>query len=307
MKSMRQLDDLRKLRHVVGVARAGSFTSASSMLNLSQSALTKSVADVEAMLGMPLFERLHRGVRLTEAGEVFLPRAERLLADAGDLLLDLQEVRNLAAGRLRLGVAPSAFATFLESTVSAFAKVYPAVSIEVEDAAVDTVARAVLRGDLDLFVGSVSHMQAWQGLATEGVAPLYAFFIARLDHPLAQREPDARALLEYPVVMPSGGVPLQEELRRAYTDAGLPPLPARYVANHFPLVKEIVKATDAISPVISLTQPGEIFQKQFRTFKHAVKLSEQTLGVGWAAAREKGPTVQAFVDIFRGFLQDLAS
>ena len=64
-----RLPDNRKLRHVIGVARAGSFTGATKLLAISQSALTKSVAEVEAQLGYPLFERLPRGVRPTAAGQ----------------------------------------------------------------------------------------------------------------------------------------------------------------------------------------------------------------------------------------------
>lgn len=307
---MRQLDDLRKLRHVVGVAQAGSFTGAAKALALTQSAVTKSVADVEQMLGLTLFERLPRGVRLTPEGLAFVPRAQRLLEDAGDLLLDIRQFQNLNAGRLRIGVAPAAVSVFLESTVSAFAKVYPAVSVEVVDAPLDDVAGAASRGDLDLVVGNVGLLETFPALEVQSIAPLNVFFISRQNHPLLladETEPQpisAAQLLAYPVVLMPGGLWLQEELRRAYLDAGLAPVPPQYLCSQFALVKEIVAATNAIAPVTSLHQPSDAFQGRFHIYLDTIKLSPQELGVAYAGARQASPALRAFIDIFRGFLQD---
>ena len=109
---MKALTDLRKLRHVVGVARAGSFTAASNHLAITQSALTKSVAEVEHLLGVRLFQRLPRGVTLTEAGALFVPNAERILNDTQDLMTQLGDLQSLAAGHLRIGAAPAGVIAF---------------------------------------------------------------------------------------------------------------------------------------------------------------------------------------------------
>ena len=301
---MTELNDLRKIRHFVGVARAGSFTSASNVLALTQSALTKNVAELESLLGARLFDRTPRGVKLTHAGELFLPRAERLLADSADLLSDMRDVEMLASGRLRIG-APTVFAPFLESTVSAFAKVYPGMSVIVEDGAEDTIARGVTRGDLDIAVGNVGHLNAWQDLHTQAVAPLHLFFLARPDHPLTRVDTvSAQALLSYPVVMPSAGIAIDEELRRAYLQANMSPVPPRYRCNHFSLVKELVANTDAISPVVSLAAPAERFQARYAVFHGILKLTDQSLGVATSKRETPNPANKAFLDIFRGFLID---
>ena len=302
---MREINDLRKLRHVVGVARAGSFTSAAGVLALTQSALTKSVAEVEHQLGMKLFERTSKGVRLTEAGESFVPRAERLLADAADLLLDVRDVKMLAAGSLRIGAGPTAFVAFLESTLAAFARVSPAVTVTVDDGPEDRVVRALLQGDLDLVVGSKAYFDAWREVETISIAPLYLFFIARKDHPLgSESRVTPRQLLSYPVVMPSAGLGVDEELRRAYAREGMSPIPPRYRCDHFSIVKGIVAATDAISPVLSLAPPIDGFQKHYRVFADVIEFDPQELGVGFTKGREPSAAAAAFLEIFRGFLAD---
>ena len=73
--------DLRKIRHVVEVAHSESITTAAYTLSISQPALTRSIADVERQLGVKLFERMRRGMRLTEAGRVFVDHAQRVIKE----------------------------------------------------------------------------------------------------------------------------------------------------------------------------------------------------------------------------------
>ncbi len=298
------LTDLRKLRHVVGVATAGSFTAGSQQLGITQSALTKSVAELEHLLGVALFERLPRGIRLTEAGEVFLPRAKRLLADSEDLLVDMGQLQSLASGRLRIGVAPAAFVSFLEHTVSAFAKVYPGVQIAVQHGSNDDMTRAAISGEVDVIVGDVNNFAALKALETIAIAPLHQFIIGRVDHPVTQAQASAEALLRYPVIMPAMGSTAAALLNQAYLSVGMTPRPPEYVCDHFPLVRLLVAATDAISPVVSLAAPSERFRSKFQVYEDVLGVPPQELGIARVASRPVMPTMNAFVDIFRGFLQD---
>ena len=305
MSAIRPLTDLRKLRHVVQVARSGSFTGASSVLAITQSALTKSVAEVEHLLGTKLFQRLPRGVQLTEAGTTFVPRAERILADTGDLMTQLGALQNLRTGRLRIGLTPAAYASFLETTVSAFAHVYPGIQIEVTDGAIDEIADAVISGRIDLAIGGVNYLSAWQKLEINIIAPLHHFMIACLGHPLAQSQRvSANQLLQYPLIMPAAGLTTQAVLNRAYVEAGLSPTPPHYVCDHFPLVKRLVASTNAISPVVSLAPASERFRDEFTVFEGVLDLDEQTLGIAYSRKRELSAAATAFVDMFQGFLQD---
>ena len=286
----------------MGVARAGSFTTASNNLAITQSALTKSVAEVEHLLGIKLFQRLPRGVALTEAGGEFVPRAERILADTQDLMTQLDELQSLAAGHLRIGVAPAGFIGFLEHTVSDFARVYPGIKIEVVDRDVEAVASAVIQGELDLVVGMQPNLVQWTELEVIKVATLNQFFISRHDHPLTELAvPTAQDLMKYPLVLPSAGFTTQAQIAKAYIDAGLTPRPAHYVVDHFPMVERLVARTDAVAPVVTLVAPGEVFHQQFRVYQDVVKLDAQVLAVGRAKHRDYSGPASAFVDLFKQF------
>ena len=77
-----------KLRQIVAIDRAGSLSAASKVLYVSQSTLTKAVADVEQDLGLAIFHRTARGVSATPEGRKFLNRAERIVADFEMLVED---------------------------------------------------------------------------------------------------------------------------------------------------------------------------------------------------------------------------
>ena len=143
------LTDLRKLRHVVEVAQAESFTGAAASLAITQSALTKSVADVEQLLGVKLFQRLPRGVALTEAGRSFVLRARQILADTHDLMNTVEAHRSLAAGRFNLGIAPAALQSLMVRPIGQFAANYPGLTMEVIDGSFASMAQALVAGEID--------------------------------------------------------------------------------------------------------------------------------------------------------------
>ena len=300
----REINDLRKLRHVVGVARAGSFTHASGTLAITQSALTKSVAEVEHQLGIALFQRLPRGVRLTQAREEFLPRAERLLENATELMADMGDLQSLVRGHLHIGVTPAAFVAFLEQTVSDFARVYPGIQIEVQDGSADDVVRDLVNGQIDVVICAANTLRSWGSLQTKVVAPLHHYFIARRGHPVAVGSATARELLQYPIVIPRGGATTEAQLRAAYEDAGMSPVPPQYVCDHFALVKNIVAKTDAVSPVVSLDPPRQHYTGEFQVYEDVIDLSQLELGVAYVDERMLAPAARAFIDIFGSFLQD---
>ena len=94
-----------RLNHVVAVAHGGSFTKAAEIVGLTQSGITKSIADLERELGFAIFFRTSRGALMTEEGRDFVERAERLLDDARSLLQGSRERGDPYAGPLRVGAA----------------------------------------------------------------------------------------------------------------------------------------------------------------------------------------------------------
>ena len=91
--------ELHQLRYVLAVSEAGSITRASERLHLAQPSLSTQIRKLERELGIPLFERLGRRVRLTAAGEAFVAHAERALREVDEARRGVEAVRGLRRGR----------------------------------------------------------------------------------------------------------------------------------------------------------------------------------------------------------------
>ncbi len=289
----------------MGVADAGSFTSAAGALAISQSALTKSVAEVEHRLDMKLFHRLPRGVRLTEAGEVLVERARQILADTEDLMSGVDNLRTLRSGRLRLGVAPAAFVTLVHEAVAEFAKTYPGIRIEVLETDVEETARMLSAGRLEVAIGEASALAQWNEITTETIATLHNCFIVRPDHPLRQlKRIKPRDLLDYPLVAATDRLPTDDVLASIYVKAGLSPTEPQYRCNSVNLVRKLVLNTNAVAPLVTYEQLGPEAQKTFFVIEDVVGLRQLELGLATAKSRDQVPAAAAFRDIFRNTRAD---
>src|SRR6516162_8397322 len=95
-----------KLRHIVAVARIGSFSRAAEEMHLTQPALSRSIAGFEAYHGVRLFDRVRSGVTLTASGKLVVEQARAILSATGDLERNLRHYSKGEAGRIEVGLGP---------------------------------------------------------------------------------------------------------------------------------------------------------------------------------------------------------
>lgn len=139
------------------VARLASFTTAARSLGYTQSAVSRQIQTLEDEWGAPLFDRLPRGVRLTEAGRVLLPHAEAVGERLSTARAELDALRTLDAGRLRIGSFSTADAALLPNALAAFRARHPAVTVTRTEGPSAKHLALLAAGELDLaVVGSTS-------------------------------------------------------------------------------------------------------------------------------------------------------
>lgn len=144
------LPTLRQLEYVVAVADTGQFVEAARQCAVSQPALSKQVQEVEAQLGVALFERTRPRVLPTPAGEEVVARARRLLADARELVEVGRAAARERAGLLRLGVIPTIAPYGLPGLIAKLRRELPAVKIAVHELQTDVLLEALRAGEVDL-------------------------------------------------------------------------------------------------------------------------------------------------------------
>lgn len=147
--------NLRHLRIFVAVVDQGSFTQAADQLFLTQSSLTTTVQQLEAELGLRLFERTTRKVTPTSVALDLAEDARRLLRGFDALVLDAWAMAEGTHGHLRLAVAPSAMVWLVAPTAQHFRALHPRITLSIRDSGSTDVVKRVLEGDVDFGLTSV--------------------------------------------------------------------------------------------------------------------------------------------------------
>jgi DNA-binding transcriptional LysR family regulator len=143
---------LRQLRTFKTVADLNSFSLAAQQLGLSQPSVSYQVKELEETIGMPLLDRLGKGVHLTEAGEVLYSYARRTLDVLEEAGLALEEMRGIKRGKLRVGASTTVGIYLLPAALGAFKKLHPGLVISLEIGTRARVQEQVLRNEIDLAV-----------------------------------------------------------------------------------------------------------------------------------------------------------
>ncbi len=142
--------NLHKLRVFAEVAEQEHYSRAAEALGISQPALTVHVRDLERQLGVALFERAGRGVRLTDSGRLVQGYARRLLELAVELDEAVDDLRGLRAGQLRLGASTTVGEYLLPAALGAFCGRYPGIGVTAVIANTGRIVDRLRHGDLHL-------------------------------------------------------------------------------------------------------------------------------------------------------------
>lgn len=176
-----------KIRHLaafIEITRTGSLKAAAERVFLTQPAISKTLKDLEEIVGAPLLERDRGGVGLTRQGEIFLPFAEQSLAALNHGLASLEAANAGSATPLRVGALPSVAAGLLPGAVQCFADLSPTTPVSVEDGRLGALVDRLRSGELDLVIGRMGRPETMTGLSFTQLYSEHVVFVVAPDHPL---------------------------------------------------------------------------------------------------------------------------
>lgn len=142
--------DVNRLRVLVAVAREGSVTAAAEALHYAQPSVSHHLSRLEAEVGVPLVQRVGRGVRLTDAGRLLVDRAEEVLGRLDAAHAELDAYAGLRAGVVRVAAFPSALATLVPSALARFTAAYPDVRVELIESEPPESLHGLRAGEADV-------------------------------------------------------------------------------------------------------------------------------------------------------------
>lgn len=183
------------------VAHHGSIRKAAEALHIASSALNRRILDLEEDVGSPLFERLPRGVRATAAGELFLAYVRKSLKELRLVEAQIDGLRGLVHGRVRIAVAESVTGRMLPDAIAEYHHRHPGVGFSVSVGGPRELASALSRDKVDLTLTHDNTEDAHAVVLAEVPQPLCA--LVSPEHPLASRPSlRLRDCVAYPIAMP---------------------------------------------------------------------------------------------------------
>lgn len=288
-----------RLVYVVAVSRAGSFTAAADVVGVTQSAITKSVADLEQQIGYSIFYRTARGCLLTEKGRDFVERAARLLEDANELLRP-HEIEDRFAGILRIGVCPASIEWRLVEPLERLLRRHPSIRVDVSGSTFERMVQLLRNGAVDVALGFDAAFSDWPEIRREPVEGVKSLLFVRRGHPLLERRTlSARDLVDFDFVTPSEGRPYGTVLRKIYEDAGVQWQRRLHTVDFFPIVRRIVATSDAIGVVAAPFAQSRSFRSSFETLDKLTLLPPSAMCCAVRARWEPKPAVRAFIAAVR--------
>ncbi len=290
--------DYAKLRHIVAVAQTGSFSRASDELNLTQPALSRSVAAFEAQHGVRLFDRGRSGVALTAGGKMVVEQARAILSATGDLERSLSLYSKGEAGRIELGLGPLLASLLLPRLSRSLMHSRPDLQLFTLTKPADQLLAELMHDNIEMIFGNSWHVGQMPNLINEPIGTLKLAMVVRAGHALAGRPDLALSdLTGFPVAtaveLPAGGLPGRG---------------GAFICDNFHILREAVLETDCVwlsSPafVSNELREGRMVQLEVADFWP----TETTICMVSRQGRTRSPIASVITQEVREILAQLAN
>lgn len=294
------------LRYMKEVARRGSIRRASETLHVASSAINRQILNLEAALGVRLFDRVPDGMRLTPAGDVLLRHVRDTLDNYDRILAEIDELRGLRSGHVRIVSLDSLLVDFLPRALGAFSVRYPAITFSVYAVPPLAVYEAIIAGEADLGLTFVTPTSPAVALATAIPAPIGA--VMRADHKLAHRRLlDFPDFADHPVLLQRETLPIHSSLDDDYV-AFRNQVQPRFNSNSIEMLRHIIGAGLGVAFFTRLGFLREIASGEMVWVPLASpRLRRLQLGLFTPALRTLAPAAQAIAEELATALRELTT
>lgn len=288
------------------VARSGSIRKASERLNISASAINRQILNLEQDAGLPLFERLPRGVRPTAAGELILAEVRRWRREQSRMQGQLKDMTGLRRGLVRIG-AMECFATaILPQAFATFRAQHTLVAIDLHLGGTDDLLAKLARNEIDLVLCFNPPARAQVTVLMQ--ADFVPGIVMAADHPLTARETVTLAdCRDFPFVQPDRSLPLRNLIDQAFARAGIS-LPVVTTTNSVSAIKGLVSSGENVSVLSRIDIHAELARGDlaWRPLE-GTHLPQETLVLCMQHGHRPGPQTLAVAEVIKEALRETVS
>lgn len=244
------VDQRVKFRHLqcfLEIARQHSVVKAAAALSVTQPAVSKTIRELEELLGVALFERRGRGIALTRFGEVFLRYAGASVTALRQGVDSITQARTKGGMAIKVGALPTVSTRVMPQAVYLFKQDNTGTVVRVVTGENSVLLSQLRTGDLDLVVGRLADPELMTGLSFEHLYSERVSFIVRPGHPLLKAKPfNLAKLAGYTVLLPTEGSIIRPLVDRFLIAHGIASLPDQIETVSMAFGRRYTRMTDAV-------------------------------------------------------------
>lgn len=286
--------ELRHLRYFLALSERLNFTQAAAQVHVTQSTLSHQIGQLESELGLKLFDRSDRRVTLTAAGELFLPKAIKALAEIDSGIALMKTPRKTLKGQLRVGTTPTLNMEVVPHCLALFSRDHPSMRVMVDEGTGDGLIADLRAGRLDLVVAYRPF--DLEGLVFEALYTEEMVVVVNRNHPfMRRRRLRVVELHQQELVLPPRKFTTRVQLDEAFQAAGAEPVIAMESSSIAAMLKLVQQAP--LATIVSRSALSD------HLGLHAIPLEGPTLvrtpGLIWLVDQPRTPAVASFAALLR--------
>lgn len=290
--------DTKQLQQLSTVIAEGTYMRAAAVLNMSQPAISKNIQMLERAVGAKLLDRGRLGAEPTIFGRALDLRYRRIEAELQQAALDIEELKGVIQGHLRIGATRTAASYIAPLTLAKFKDSRPKVVVELTEDRSDRLLEFLRKGEFDLVIGSVYGEMLDADIEEEFLFNSHLVAVVRPGHPLArQTSVKVSELVPYPFIGVRVGSTPSQQVEGLLKAAGMQGFPYVLATNSVDTAKRIIERSDhfAVMPKSQVAAEG--------TALHMIELdapgNSWPIGARWLRYRSANPALLAFLEALR--------
>ncbi|KLU26870.1 LysR family transcriptional regulator [Caballeronia mineralivorans PML1(12)] len=292
-----------KFRHLqcfLAVMQFGSVQRAADSLSITQPAVSKTIGELESILGVRLFERGRRGAAPTREGRLFAPHAAACVGALREGVDELSRHGVDVPGTVALGVLPTVAPALLPPTLAAFRAHWPDVSVRVWTGSNSQLLERLKSADTDLVIGRLSEPESMVGMTFEQLYREPLTVVVRHDHALVHESNiTASVLARFPVVVPPFGTLIRQSAESVLTAFGAQALSSLIETLSVSLGRALALHNDAVWFVPSSVVEHDIALKLLARLPMPFAGADEPIGLILRHDRAKSPALDSLIDAIR--------
>lgn len=304
----RHLDQRLKLRHfriIEAVSQHSSLLRASAALSLAQPALTRSIHEIEEILGLRLYERHAKGVRETPFGEALAATAKNILSELKLLDSKLDQLTRDSCLVVNVGVLPVAAVGIMPGVVTLLSDKRGDLQVQISQGLSEQLIPELIAGNLDLIVGRLYDPPSPDGLKREVLYHEPISLMAQPGHPIFDGPgPTVERLSKTKLVLPTVASRLGREIDQLLTDMGID-LAAPIRSSSLGFIRELIQNGEFVGIMPRLTLAADLLRGSIKLASLPVPAPSRPAGIIYRGDRPLPPSAVSLIDALRQYTETI--